>query len=120
MKIAYTAHPISGDVENNLNSIALIVRQINLTEPDVVPFAPYYADCEALFDGVRSERDRGIKNNVEIFRRGIIDELRLYGERISPGMRAEIHLARKLGIKILAMTPETRADLKKFWAPHKR
>jgi hypothetical protein len=40
-----------------------------------------------------------------------IDELRLYGKKISAGMWAEIRLARELGIEVRAMTKETTKEL---------
>ena len=111
MKFAYIAHPVSGNIEDNLDAIKLIVRHINLTEPDVVPFAHYVVDCESLDDDIPEERARGIKNDIALFRAGFITELRLYGNRISHGMAAEIALAHELGIKVVAKTPETAQAL---------
>ena len=50
MKIAYIAHPISGDVKENIKKIINIIRTVNLEEPLTVPFAPYIPDCIALND----------------------------------------------------------------------
>ena len=50
MKIAYIAHPVAGDVSGNIEKILKIVRDINLTMPDVVPFVPYMADLLAMND----------------------------------------------------------------------
>ena len=107
MKIAYIAHPISGDIAGNLKKIEVIGREINLTEPDVVPFAPYYFDCNTLNDDIEEERERGIKNDIALFKKGFIDELRLYGDRISAGMVHEIKLCWELKIMIVPMTIET-------------
>lgn len=113
MKIIYIAYPIGGDVENNLRKIAIIARQMNLTEPGCVPFAPYFLDCVVLRDATAAERMRGINNTIEVFKRGgTIDEVRLYGDHISSGMQAEVLMARRLGIKVAAMTKETKAALK--------
>jgi len=101
MKIIYIAHPISGDIPGNLEKIRLIVREINLTMPDVVPFAPYWLDCHALDDTIQSERERGIKNDIALFKKGFIDELWLCGNRLSAGMIAEKQLAEDLGIKVV-------------------
>lgn len=109
MKIAYIAHPISGDIEGNLEKIRQIGREINLNEPDVVPFAPYWFDCHCLDDNDPAERERGIKNDHHLLR--IVDEVRLYGDRISKGMGEEIFLAFDLGIPVIPMTPETEAQL---------
>lgn len=107
MKVAYIAHPIGGNVKHNLEMVRKIVRFINLDEPETVPFAPYWLDCHALDDNVPVERLRGIKNDIELLKRGFIDEIRLYGNRISNGMWAEINLGKKLGIPIVPMTTET-------------
>jgi hypothetical protein len=110
MKVVYICHAISGDVQGNLEKIKNIVREINLTEEDVVPFAPYWLDCHALDDSIPEERERGIKNDHELFNRGFIDELWLYGDKISAGMWAEIRLAQSKKIKVVCKTPETHRD----------
>jgi hypothetical protein len=102
MKIVYIAHPIGGDVKNNLKKIIAIVRYLNLTEPEMVPFAPYFADCEALDDSNELERARGIKNCIAMMRSGVVDELWLYGDKISPGMGYEIAIAIEEKIKIVS------------------
>jgi hypothetical protein len=104
MKVAYIAHKISGDVKGNLEKIKNIARQINLEEPDVVPFAPYYLDCHALNDSKPEERARGIKNGVHLLESGIVDELRLYGDNISKGMQKEINIALIEQIEIVPMS----------------
>lgn len=109
MKIAYIAHPISGDIEGNLERVRQIGRQINLEEPDVVPFAPYWFDCHCLDDNDPGERERGIDNDRHLLQ--FVDEVRLYGNKISRGMWDEIDLAKNLGIPVIAMTPETEAQL---------
>lgn len=114
MKVAYIAHPIGGDVENNLKKVAAIAREINLTEPEVVPFAPYFLDCHALDDSNIEERQRGIKNDDHFLKSGVVDEIRLYGDRISQGMMNEIFTARVYGIKVVASTPETEKQLKEL------
>ena len=107
MKIAYIAHPIGGDVQKNIERVLDIVRNINLKEADVVPFAPYLPDCQALDDNVPDQRARGIKNGHAIISRGLVDELRLYGHTISKGMEAEIKLAWQYKILVIPCTDET-------------
>lgn len=106
MKIVYIAHPISGDVENNLKKIIDIIRDINMTCDDVVPFAHYWVDCHALDDTIPEERMRGITNDQEFFSRRFIDELWLFGDRISIGMRAEIEICISLNIPIVFKSKE--------------
>lgn len=111
MKIAYIAHPISGDINGNLNLIKKIGRKINLEEPGVVPFAHYFFDCYALNDDIPEERERGIKNDIALMKKGFIDEVRLYGNKISAGMKHEIDLALSLQIDVVPMTDETKREL---------
>lgn len=106
MKIAYIAHPIGGDVQGNLGKIRNIVREINLKEPNVVPFVPYFVDCVALRDDIPEERARGIKNGLALLRGEIVDELRLYGPKITPGMNQEIMIAHEMKIPIRIMSEE--------------
>lgn len=103
MKIAYIAHPISGDVNVNIIKVLAIIKHINLTEPDTVPFAPYLPDCMAMDDSIAEQRERGIRNDIALFRAGFIDEVRLYGDVVSSGMIQEIKLANELGIPVVNM-----------------
>jgi hypothetical protein len=114
MKIVYIAHPISGDVAENLNKICLIIRNINLTEPDILPFAHYITDCHCLNDDIPAERERGIKNDVALMRAGFINEVWLYGDRISKGMMHEIELACELNIPVIAMGEELKELLTNY------
>lgn len=118
MKIVYIAHPIGNDVKANLEKIRKIVRHINLTMPEIIPFVPYYADCVSMDDSIKEERERGIRNDMEFFKRKCFDELWLYGDCISNGMKAEIELAYDCGIGIIPKTVETLAGaniiLKKY------
>ena len=114
MIVAYIAHPISGNVVENLAKVGKIVREINLTEPDVVPFVPYYVDCICMNDNIPYERARGIQNDKHLLESGVVDELRLYGDRISEGMKAEILLADKLRIPIVPMRDHMFHELDQF------
>ena len=111
MKIIYIAHPIGGDVKKNLKKVAKIAREINLAYPDVVPMAGYFLDCYALDDNIPEERNRGIKNNTEFFKRKIIKEVWCYGNKISNGMWREINTARAMDIPIRFMSKGTM----KYW-----
>jgi len=110
MKVVYICHPVSGNVPNNIKKILNIVRDINLTMPDVVPFVPYLADILALDDDKPEERERGIRNDIAILGFGIISELWIYGRKISKGMEDEIELAYVKGIPIILMDPGTEVS----------
>ncbi len=115
MKICYIAHPVGHSWKKaiNLEKIKKIVRKINLRQANIVPFVPYFADCEALSDNIPSERERGLKNGLAIIESGIVEELWLYGNKISNGMWDEIRLAHALGIKIVPQTDATLYFLNK-------
>lgn len=55
--------------------------------------------------------------NLAYFHRRFVDELWLYGDRISPGMKIEIELAHTLGIPIVAKTEPTARGLDALF-PH--
>lgn len=109
MKIVYIAHPIGSEtkkgVRDNINKVKKIIRQINLENQDVVPFAHYLVDLECLDDRKERERDRGIMNDHVLLRKGFIDELWLYGNSISKGMFDEIIIAIEKGIPVIPKTP---------------
>jgi hypothetical protein len=81
-----------------------------------IPVAPYLASLQYLDDRVVKHRRLGIMVNLETFYRGYIDELWLFGNRISTGMEEEVLLAWELGIPVVAKTPGTKKDLKKMIA----
>lgn len=113
MKIVYLAHPIAGDMQNNLNDLRFIIRQINRHMPEIVPFCPYYADVAACGDEP-AERDRGISNCTVLvtllglhyqrrprtYPASLEVEMWLTGARITAGMEREIATARIYGIPI--------------------
>ena len=98
-KRVYIAHPISGNVQSNLDKVRIIYRRLALGG-EVIPVAPFFLACLALHDGIPSERMTGIAINRAYFEEGMIDELWIYGDRISPGVSKEIELADKLGIPV--------------------
>jgi len=112
MKICFISHPVSGDVPGNIKKIIAIARKINLTEPDVVPFVPYLIDLYSLDDSNPKERERGFKNGLAVFKYCRVHEVRLYGDRISAGMKEEIEWFQYYGIPVRPMTPETKKMFK--------
>lgn len=97
-KIVYIAHPIGGDVKNNIQKVKSIFKQLSL-ENKVIPFAPYLTAVETLEDSDPLQRSIGFEQNKAFFYRGIIDELWVYG--ISNGVNQEIEWAKELGIKVI-------------------
>lgn len=107
MKIVYICHPIASDVKGNIKKIIKIIRDINLTNIDVVPFAPYLGDVLALNDNNPHERERGMKNCTAVLDSGMVAELWVYGPTISSGMETEIKIAIENEIPVRLMDPGT-------------
>jgi len=105
-KIVYLAHPVSKDVSGNLKKLEGIYRQLSL-ENEVIPFIPYYATLMSLQDSEPAEREIGFSHNEAIFRRGLVDEVWLYGDFISRGMEIEIGWANELGIDVVSKSDGT-------------
>lgn len=119
-KIVYLAHPIGGNVEQNLASLRNIVKSINLSPKyaAVVPFVPYYADVVSMNDDVPEQRRRGLNNGQQILaRKGIVDEMWLVGPTITPGMKEEAFVAFRNGIPVKAFNKlfAQLEQLKKEW-----
>ncbi|MEK7558357.1 MAG: DUF4406 domain-containing protein [Patescibacteria group bacterium] len=108
MKTVFIAHPISGDVENNIKKVLDICHEIHKT--GIIPVAPFLVSLQYLDDEVKEDRELGIEANLECFRRKYIDELWLFGDQISTGMIQEIKLALELKIPIIPQTPETKKN----------
>ena len=103
-RIVYIAHPISNDIKGNVEKILKIVKEINLTEPKVIPFVPYLADVLSLDDSIPEHRKKGISNNINYLKSGIVSELRVYGDFISKGVAEEIAIAREFKIPVVYKT----------------
>lgn len=100
-KIVYIAHPIGGDIDGNLKDLFRIFRKLNLEYPNIVPIAPYVADVLSLKDHVQSERAKGMTNTMALLESGMIDEVWLTGELVSPGMQEETESCKRLNIPVL-------------------
>lgn len=105
----FVGHPLRGDIDGNVEKILAICRELHSRA--IVPVAPYLAGLRYLRDHIEEERALGIAANLEAFRRRFVDELWLYGPRISPGMEGEVRAAVRYGIPVKAWTPETAAEL---------
>ena len=107
-KTVFVGHPIVGDVAGNVGKVVAICKEIHTK--DIIPVAPYLGLLQYLDDEVVEDRVLGTDANLEYFRRGFIDELWLYGDRISSGMREEVDLALELGTPIVLKTEWVKRD----------
>lgn len=115
MKVAYICHPISGDIDGNVNRILQIIREININEPTVVPFAPYISDVLAMPDTEPAFRTRGIKNDHTLINLEFIHECRIYGDTLSGGMIDEITEFKELNIPVIPMNDNQHNNFKRIF-----
>jgi len=111
-KSVFIAHPIAGDISGNIEKVLAICK--GLHSGDIIPIAPYLGLLRYLNDEVPEERELGIYAINEHFRRGFIDELWLFGDRISDGMKEEVNLALELDIPIIPKTEGVRKDFQEM------
>ena len=90
----YVCHPFAGEVEANTGRVKVICRA--LVERGLLPVAPQLYLPQFLDEA--TDRDRALELCLGLLE--VCDEVRVYGSRISPGMRLEIDHAVALGIPV--------------------
>lgn len=101
-KKVYICAPLGGDVAGNLERVKRYTRYaLNCGMAPVVP--QFYALC--LDDNDPEQRQIGLDAGLSLL--WFCDELWLCGERVTPGMQAEIDFCRILRIPIVKI-PETK------------
>lgn len=111
-KTVFIGHPISGDIKGNIEKVLKICMEVHTKH--IIPVAPYLVSLEYLNDDVVEDRELGMEANHECFHRHYVDELWLFGDRISSGMRQEVSLAKKMGIPVIPKTEGTRRDMERL------
>lgn len=113
LKTVFIAHPISGDIEGNIKKVLEICKGLNSAK--VLPIFPSFLWRQYLpSDGI-TKHIAGLVNN-EYFERGMVDEVWLFGETISEGMKKEIYLAQSYGIPIIPQNEIIEKLLKELLA----
>jgi hypothetical protein len=107
----FVGHPIGGNVTQNVQLVEEECGRIFKYRPGVQPVAPYLLALKFLDDNKPLDRLRGVSYNREYFEARFVDELWLFGNRISTGMWEEVEWARMYGIPVIPMTNETQLDL---------
>lgn len=102
MKLIYMASPYAGDVEKNITFAKQACRYV--MEQGHAFFAPHLLYPQILDDTDPAERKIGLKLGLRML--VICDEIWVCSGRISPGMEAEIELAKQLGIPIRYVSEE--------------
>ena len=90
----YVCHPFAGDVEVNTGRVKAIC--LALVENGLLPVAPQLYLPQFLDEA--TDRDRALELCLELLE--VCDEVRVYGGRISPGMRLEIKHAEAMDIPV--------------------
>src|SRR3989344_5969551 len=111
-KTVFIGHPIGGDIRGNAEKVLKICAEVHTQ--DIIPVAPYLISLQYLNDEVLEDRQLGMGANHECFRRKYVDELWLFGDRISSGMKQEVLLAKEMTIPIIPKTDGTRSDLEQL------
>ena len=107
-RTVFVAHQMTGDLEGNTAKVVAICRAIHSEE--IIPVHPSFTTRRYLTADPR-DRELAKAHREEYFRRGMIDELWLYGKILSDGMWEEVQLARKYNIPVFAKSAETRRGL---------
>lgn len=109
-KTVFIGHPIGGNIKGNIEKVLKICAELHTK--NIIPVAPYLISLQYLNDTVIEDRELGMEANYECFHRRYVDELWLFGDRISAGMEKEVLLAREMNISIVPKTEGTERDFK--------
>lgn len=104
----FVAHPMSGDIDGNTKKVIAICKSIHSEE--IIPVFPSLTWRQYLA-GHPNFQNLAAAVNEEYFRRGLVDEIWLYGDRLSDGMEREVILAMECHIPVIPKTPETTVAL---------
>ena len=98
MKLVYICSPCRGDYERNIRKAQEFCKEA--VGMGVLPIAPHVYFTQFMNDTNPDERRIGMNLGKELLE--LCDEVWVYGmENPSEGMRAEIALAKDLGIPVL-------------------
>lgn len=107
-KVIYICHPLSGDLEGNIQKVKEICIKIMQEETGVFPIAPQIYMTQFMND--ENEEDRNLALDYCMWLVSQCDEVWVYGDRISHGMGLEITEATDLKIPILIKHPRVASD----------
>lgn len=102
-KLIYMAHPLGGDVGNNLvlaNELLWDMRATYEFTHNII--APWMSEANQFDDSDPEQRERGLAKCIDII--ACCDELWLCGPRVSAGMQLERDFADAHGVTVLDLT----------------
>lgn len=106
-EIFYVAHPVSGDVDNNIRNVLNWIHWLTTNDPSRVYIAPWVAEVLAFCNDplvLRNDKattefyDRVLDDDKRVVRR--CDGILLVGGRLSEGMRREVETAQNAGLTV--------------------
>lgn len=95
-KLIYVCSPVKGDVEANIARAKEYCKTVLIMGH--IPLAPHVAFSGILNDEVPQERETALSIGLELVKR--CDEVWVFGDRISEGMKGEIDLAKLIGVPV--------------------
>lgn len=101
MKMIFMAHPVAGDVEENLGRAKRWVKWIEDTL-NVVVAATWIVECQIYDDSDPERRAASFKRNFEVLKR--CDEFWMVGPYISKGMAEEMEFAQDHEMRVVDFT----------------
>lgn len=92
MKVVYICAPLGGDVEGNIEQVKRYARYA--LEQGVAPLVPHYYAL-SLNDNNSKEREKGMQAATSLLY--FCDEMWVFGNYDTTGMRTEIQCCRSMG-----------------------
>ncbi len=100
MKLIFVCSPYRGNVEYNTSRAQGYCRFIH--SRGHVPFAPHLHNTQFLDESIPEEREAGIMLGLQLLLRS--DELWIFGNELTDGMKAELKAAQQMKIQIRYFT----------------
>lgn len=86
MKKIYVCSPLSGDIENNIKKAIEYSKYV--VSKGHLPITPHIYFTQFLDDNKPKERIKGLRMGIELLK--VCDELWVFGDTLSYGMKNEI------------------------------
>ena len=100
--VVYICSPYSGDTEKNVENAKRYSRFA--VDRHYLPITPHIYFTQFMDDSIPAERDTAIFMNLVLMSKCV--ELWVFGEYLSPGMKAEIERAKRKHMKIRYFTED--------------
>ena len=104
MKLVYICSPLRGDAEKNKERANNYCRFA--IKEEVMPLAPHTIFTQFLDDDIEEERTKGINLGLELLKH--CNELWVFGDTISDGMKSEIKIAEKFEMPVIRFSSDCK------------